>query len=47
MRVSWPSGRVHVVEHVEAGLLLTVYENADHSPANEAYVTAPYFTETK
>jgi hypothetical protein len=47
VRVSWPSGRVHVMEHVEAGLLLTVYENADHSPANEAYVTAPYFAKTK
>jgi len=47
VRVSWPSGRGHVVEQREARLLWTVYENAAHSAENEAFVTAPDFTETK
>ena len=42
VRVRWPSGRVQCLESVGAGMLLTVYENVEHSPAGEEFVVEPY-----
>ena len=43
VRVRWPSGRTQRTTDVEAGVLLTAYENSRHSPTGAAFVTAPYY----
>ena len=40
--VRWPSGVELRTGHVPAGTLLTVYENAVHSPSGESFVAQPY-----
>ena len=42
VRVRWPSGRTQRATDVEAGVLLTVYENPRHSPTGVAFVVVPY-----
>ncbi len=42
LRVRWPSGRVQYLANIAAGMLITVYENARHSPTGSAFVAAPY-----
>lgn len=42
VRVRWPSGRTERAMDVAAGSLVTVYENARHSPTGAAFVIAPY-----
>jgi len=42
LRVVWPSGRVQVLEGVDAGQLLTLYENAGHSPDGSGYDAIAY-----
>lgn len=42
VRVRWPAGRVQRLEHVEAGMLLVVYENIQHSPTGAEFVVEPY-----
>ena len=40
--VRWPSGVEQQANGIEAGTLLTVYENPDHSPSGEAFVRQQY-----
>ena len=40
--VRWPSGVTQHTSGVEAGTLLTVFENPDHSPSGGAFVAQPY-----
>ncbi len=42
LRVFWPSGREQTVDDVEAGTLVTLYENAQQSPTGKAAVREAY-----
>jgi len=42
VQVLWPSGREQTVADVEAGMLVTMYENAEQSPTGEAAVREAY-----
>jgi peroxiredoxin len=42
LRVVWPSGREQTVANVDAGTLVTIYENAQQSPTGEAAVREAY-----
>ena len=42
VRVQWPAGRVQELSAVAANMLVTVYENSQHSPTGEAFVVVPY-----
>ena len=42
LSVRWPSRKEQRVEGVAAGTLVTVYENAEHSPDGEAFVFEAY-----
>jgi hypothetical protein len=42
LRVLWPSGREQTVADIEAGTLVTMYENAQQSPTGSAAVREDY-----
>ncbi len=42
MQILWPSGREQTVDDIEAGTLVTMYENAEQSPTGEAVVREAY-----
>jgi len=42
VRVRWPSGRVQEIERIDAGQLLTVYEDSANGPEGASFVVAPY-----
>jgi hypothetical protein len=42
MHVLWPSGREQTVGDIEAGMLVTMYENPEQSPSREAAVREAY-----
>lgn len=42
IHVTWPSGREQTVQDVDAGTLVTMYENPEQSPRGEAAVREPY-----
>lgn len=43
VHLRWPSGRTQRTTDVAAGSLVTVYENAAHSPTGAAFVVVPYW----
>lgn len=42
VRILWPSGREQTIRNIEAGTLVTVYENPRQSPTGEAAIREPY-----
>lgn len=47
IEVTWPSGKKQQFQDVSEGTLLTVYENPQHSPNQQAATRAPYRVPTK
>ncbi len=42
IEVAWPSGKKTTVKDLEAGLLLTIFENPEDVKAEEGYLSEPY-----
>jgi thiol-disulfide isomerase/thioredoxin len=42
VRVTWPSGRVQELGEVQAGMLVTAYEDATQGPNGSAFTAEPY-----
>lgn len=43
--IQWPSGTTQVIPEVNAGALITVYENPADSPSGDFFTSEPYSTE--